>query len=474
MPLTQSQIVNDLYNKLITRRSEFSDSLSYYEATHCPRIIGLSTPPQLRDLMISVGWIRMYLDSLEERLDLEGFRMAKQSESDERLWDWWQANNLDVESGLAHLDSLIYGISYVTVGAPDPNDPWADKDSPVIRVESPNNMYAEFDPVTRRIKYALRIYKDDEFPKMDLATLYLPDQTVYYTRATGVKGWQIRGNPVVHNLGRPTVVAIPNRELLSTREGESEITRELRDISDAAARTLMNMSVAAELMAVPQRVIFGVSASDFAIDPTQPNASWKAYLANLLALENEAAKIDQFAASELRNYTDVLDQFAKMVASYTGLPPQYLSFTSENPASAEAIRSAESRLIKKSERKTRIFGAAWEEVMRLCMLVMDGTVPTESFRMESVWRDPATPTYAAKADAVAKLYANGMGVIPQQQAWIDLGYSEEQRKQLAVWAEQNPTAQLNQLLLQSEIQNNQSGGSEDTANTESGSNTAGE
>lgn len=467
----ETKLVNQLAAKLSGTQGRIDDNLSYYEATHLPRIIGLSTPPQLRDLMISVGWVRMYLDSLEERLDVEGFRMSGETESDERMWTWWQSNNMDVESGLAHLESFIHGISYVTVGAPDPDDMWADQDSPVIRVESPRNMYAKFDPVTRQPTMGIRIYRDEEFPKLDKAVLYLPNKTMYLERSKGVGGWTEWRPAVVHNLGRPTFVAMPNRESLSCREGQSEIFREIRDTCDAAARTLMNMSVAAELMAVPQRVLMGVSAADFAVDPTNPGASWKTYLANILALENEAAKIDQFAAAELRNYTEALDQFAKNVASYTGLPPQYLSFSSDNPASADAIRASESRLIKKAERKTRIFGAAWEEVMRLCMLVMDGEIPTEAFRLESVWRDPATPTYAAKADAVAKLYANGMGVIPQQQAWVDLGYSEEQRKQLAIWAEQNPTAQLNQLLLQSEIQNNQTQGNntqEETDNNESG------
>lgn len=71
--------------------------------------------------------------------------------------------------------------------------------------------------------------------------------------------------------------------------------------------------------------------------------------------------------------------------------------SSDNLASAEAIRSAESRLVKKTERTARLFGGAWEQVIRLAMLIQDGTISKLAFRMETTWRDPSTPAVAAKA-----------------------------------------------------------------------------
>jgi hypothetical protein len=65
------------------------------------------------------------------------------------------------------------------------------------------------------------------------------------------------------------------------------------------------------------------------------------------------------------------------------------------------------------------------------------------YRLETVWRDPSTPTYASKADAAAKLYANGMGVIPRERARIDMGYSITEREEMRVWDQQeSPVAQL--------------------------------
>lgn len=393
-------------------------------------------------LVSAIGWPRVYVDALEERLDIEGFRLAGQSYADERLWTWWQHNDLDVESGLAHLEALIHGVSYVTISAPGPLD---DPDVPVIRVESPTSMVVDIDPRTRRVRRALRLYVDELDPSQDAATLYLPNETIYLVRRSGAARWRVESR-VRHMLGVVPVVPLVNRERLSDRVGRSEITTEVRSMTDAAARIMMNLQATAELMAVPQRLLFGVAQDEFAANPENPGAVLEAYYARILAFENEAGRAEQFQAAELRNFVEALGELAKHVASYTGLPPQYLSFQSDNPASAEAIRSSESRLIKKAERKARMFGAGWEEVMRIAMLIMDGAIAKNAHRMETVWRDPSTPTFAAKADAVGKLYANGTGVIPLEQARIDMGYSAEQRRQMRDWDKQNPTAQLNALL----------------------------
>lgn len=418
------------------------ENSAYYESEHRLKAIGVGTPPEMRMLVSAIGWPRVYVDALEERLDIEGFRLAGQSYADERLWGWWQHNDLDVESGLAHLEALIHGVAYVTISAPGPLD---DPDVPVIRVESPTSMVVDIDPRTRRVRRALRLYVDELDPSQDAATLYLPNETIYLVRRQGAARWRVESR-VRHMLGVVPVVPLVNRERLSDRVGRSEITTEVRSMTDAAARIMMNLQATAELMAVPQRLLFGVAQDEFAANPDNPGAVLEAYYARILAFENEAGRAEQFQAAELRNFVDALGELAKHVASYTGLPPQYLSFQSDNPASAEAIRSSESRLIKKAERKARMFGAGWEEVMRIAMLIMDGAIAKGAHRMETVWRDPATPTFAAKADAVGKLYANGQGVIPLEQARIDMNYSVEQRRQMREWDRQNPTAQLNALL----------------------------
>lgn len=442
---TIQEQVDELAKRHALTLSALVENTDYYESNHRPLAVGVSTPPEMSKLIAQVGWPRTYLDSMEERLDVEGFRMAGESEADERLWGWWQANDMDEESGLGHIEAFVHGRAYITVSAPDPNDPTMDQGTPIFRVESPANMYAETDPRTRKVTRAVRIYQAPGSLVATGATLFLPDQTVILEREGGYSPWRIV-KTIKHNLGAVPVVPLLNRENLADRFGRSEITPELRSVTDAAARTMMNMQAAAELMAVPQRLLFGVAQEALAANPDSPSSTLEAYFARIIAIEDPDASATQFSAAELRNFTEVLQELAKQAASYTGLPPQYLSFASENPASAEAIRSSESRLVKKCERKSRMFGGAWEQVIRLGMLVIDGDVPKDAFRMETLWRDPSTPTYAAKADAVSKLYNNGAGVIPLERARIDLGYSSEERREMKKWDQESSTSQLSALL----------------------------
>lgn len=432
-------IVTDLTNELNSKQGALEENEAYYEAENRLRALGLSTPPEMRHLTAAVGWPRMYVDSIEERLDVEGFRNSDEPEGDSRLMDWWQANYLDVESGLGHIESMMHGEAYVTVSAPNEDE---NPNNPLIKVESPKNFIAKDDYRTRKVKEALRRYRDPHIPNEEYVALFLPDENVYLAR-NGQGDWKVDFR-VPHGLGRVCCARLLNRERLTERCGRSEITKEIRSATDAASRVLMNMQAAAELMALPQRVIFGVSMEDFVMDPDNPGASMEAYMARILAFENEAGKAMQFNAAELRNFVEALEEIAKLVASYTGLPPQYLSFSSENPASAEAIKSAESRLVKKAERKARMFGQAWEEAMRLGMLVIDGSIPDDAYKLETVWRDPSTPTFAAKADGVVKLAQ--AGILPIEQAREDLGYSDVQREQMRQWDKENPMGQLNTVL----------------------------
>lgn len=62
--------------------------------------------------------------------------------------------------------------------------------------------------------------------------------------------------------------------------------------------------------------------------------------------------------------------------------------------------------------------------------------------MESIWTDPSTPTYAAKADAATKLYAGGLGVIPKERARIDMGYTIAEREEMQTWDQEEMSGLL--------------------------------
>lgn len=435
------EVREELISSFEDASRNLSANTAYYDAERRPEAIGVTVPPAMQSLLAHVGYPRLYVDSIAERQVTEGFRLGGADEADQTLWEWWQANNLDIEAPLGYTDAYIHGKSYITISRPDPKiDIGWDPNVPLIRVEPPTRMHAEIDPRINRVSKAIRVAYDSEGSEIEAATIYLPNETYGWFKNEGE--WQPWFN-VKHNLGVVPVVPLPNRTRLSDLYGTSEITPELRSMTDAAGRILMLMQATAELMGVPQRLIFGIKPEEIGVDPDTGQTLFDAYLARILAFEDAEGKIQQFSAAELSNFVNALDAIAKQVAAYTGLPPQYLSTAADNPASAEAIRAAESRLIKKVERKNMIFGGAWEEAMRLAHRIMKGgDVPPDMLRMETIWRDPSTPTYAAKADAAAKLYANGTGIIPRERARIDMGYSVTERAEMRKWDEEEASMGL--------------------------------
>lgn len=417
----EQAIFRRLTSKLGNSRSYFDRLDAYYEGQQRLEQLGLAVPPALRKFTVLVGWPRVTADSVEERIDLEGFLLAGQTSPDEDLWRIWQANDLDEESQLAHLDALVFGRSMVVVGAGD------DEDTPLVTVESPREMAYEIDPRTRRVAAAVKVYgRDNLTGPAQFATLYLPDVTIWLERPTRGGKW-VEADRDEHDLGAVPVVPLLNRARTANRDGVSEMA-DVIDLTDAAARALTNAQLATETLAVPKRFVLNATKGDFVDQNGQPMTAWEAYFGTFSALANKDADIKQLEAADLGNFVEIVNHYAQLVSGLSGIPASHLGFHTANPASADAIRASEARLVKKCERKAKAWSGSWEQVMRLVRRIQTGEWDESLRQMEAVWRDPATPTRAQQADAVVKLHA--AGILPTEAAWEDLGYSPERRKKL--------------------------------------------
>jgi hypothetical protein len=430
LSLDDDEILRKLIYRIYRAQRPLDVLDAYYEGEKRLQALGLALPPEMHQLATVINWCGMYVGSLEERIDLEGFRLGDKATTDEQLWDWWQANDLDEESGLLHLEKLITGSGFICIGSPDERT-----DPPVMTVESPRYMTAVTDPRTRKVLASARLYGDEDDGKATRATLYLEERTVHYERRDGK--WE-QDDVDDHNFGVSLVVPVANRQRIRDRSGHTEM-RDIMGLTDAACRSLTNLQGAQELLSVPQRYVLGATAEDFKDADGKDVPAWEAYLGRFLNLYNENAKVGQFQAAELRNFTEVLNWYARAVSAMTGMPAHYLGFTSDQPASADAIRSSEARFIKRAERQIRSLSGPWEAAQRRAMLVK-GLDPNKARRLETVWRDPATPTFAAKADAVVKMYSSGL--LPREAAWEQMGWGPEYRRRLRQLVDDDPAARF--------------------------------
>ncbi|MET7795650.1 phage portal protein [Streptomyces decoyicus] len=406
---------------------------AYFNGEQLVRDLGISIPPQLKGLHTVIGWPRIGVESLEERLDLEALRWADGSDSSD-LQEIVDANDLLDESSLAHLDALTYGREYLAVGS---GDCGTDDCPPLISIESPLDMTLMWDARLRMGTAALRecaagdLYDAGGDDRM--LVLYLPDQTIHAVPTTS-GGWEVVDRDI-HQLGVVPVVRMANRQRTADRVGKSEITPDVMSITDAACRRLMGIEVASEFFGAPQRYILGASESAFQDAEGNAKSAWETYIGRVLALERDedgnVPTVGQFSAHDPSGQTKIIDLYARIMASQFGLPPHMLGYTTDNPASADAIRSTEAKLVKRAERRSRRFGAAWQQALRLALWVRDGEPPDKTRRIECVWRNPATPTVAAQADATVKLVQAGIIPADSDVALEMAGLTEGQRQRVA-------------------------------------------
>jgi hypothetical protein len=152
--------------------------------------------------------------------------------------------------------------------------------------------------------------------------------------------------------------------------------------------------------------------------------SWSVIQGRLLGLpynedEGVMPQVGQFAANSTSPYFEQIRAYAQLVAAETAIPASYLGFQTDNPASADAIRQMEARLVKRAERRQKQFGRTWLEVAKLALLVRDGEIAPEIDSVRPVWRDASTPTRAASADAAIKLIQAGV-LLPDSEVTYNL------------------------------------------------------
>lgn len=399
------------------RRLGFNALDAYYDGEQRLEQLGLAVPDDLREFVTIVAWPGTHVDAHVERQQVEGFRLPGKSESDSGLWEVWQANDLDSESPMARIDRSVFGRGYYCVGSNEDLP-----DIPLVTVESPLQMTHEWSNRERRVTSAARFYTDDDGPrKIRKATLYVDGVTTWLT--AGARGaWEIEDRDE-HGYPVP-VVPLINRARTHDRYGTSQMGR-IIGLTDAAARALTLAQVATEVMGIPQRTAAGMTQADFK-DPETGEAltAWEAYFGAVWATSNPDAKFHQFTAADLGNFVKIVGHYAQLVAGVTGLPMRYLGQLSDNPPSADGIRADESRMVKTCEMQNTAEAGALERVMRLVRQFQTGEDDPSLASMETLHRNPATPTTAQAADAAVKLHSEG--VISKRQARRDMGYSSVQ------------------------------------------------
>lgn len=447
------KILEKLHKQLVARRPVIEHAERYYDGAHNLAFAGEKFLEAFGGLFhaFADNWCGVVTNAVEERLQVNGFRVNSEIEADKDAKRIWEANDLDLQSAMGHLDGLISGAFYVTVWQGERDD------TPEITVESSALAIVETHPKIRRRRTAgLRCYLDDD--GYEHAELFLPSTHVggggaYLFRSRNKRGsgsgsdptrggWLIEdmidaredldeSGRMANPTGTVPMVEFLNMPRLtkSSRVGwgaHSEIANVI-PLQDAANKLLADMLVASEFAAFPQRHLTGYTPEDEIGSDGKPTGriippNFRSGPGKTWWLEDENAKFGQFDAADLNSSVQSIGMVVQHIASISATPPHYLSASADR-LSGESIRSAETGLIAKVRRKARGWGAGWEEVMRLAGATAGIKSLAEAEQMETIWRDPETRTESEHIDALQKKQTLR---VPDPQLWEEAGYTPEQ------------------------------------------------
>lgn len=393
------------------RRAALLDD--YYEGNHrVPEAVSASkqTRAYLRLLELSdTNWPQLIVDSVEERLEVQGLSMGSEDASD-RAWEIWQANALDADSGLAHQAALTAARAFVIV--------WPSSEpggAPSVTIEHASTCLVEYAPGSRRVRVgAIRRWTDGA---RWYATLYRPDGVYKFqtdpattdpSSSPPADQWvrrEVQGEdwPLSNPFdGRVNVIELAvNRRLRPSPFGVAfgEFETNLGHI-DRINYALFSQIVAMTWSGFPLRAKIGDPVTRD--DDGNPIKPFDVSADQVVLIENPEGKLIQLPEASLENYGMAIDRYVEQLAALTKTPAHYLLGKMVN-VSADAIRAAEAGLVSKVRRHHRALGEAWEEVARLALIADGSAQDADLSSAEVIWKDPESRSLAERADAASKL-----------------------------------------------------------------------
>ena len=423
---------------------------AYYEGRHretykIRRVIeafGLRMP-------IYVNYAGVVVDSISERLGVDGFTFGGDDRASAAAWEIWQDNNLDAGFKRGMRSGLIKGEFSLVLW---PDEDWA----PRIWVEDGAEVITSVHPETGVRRAALKRWADDDEPGAMFANLFLPDAVYKYRTplaagqgATGAElatvggiSWERRivpGEPwpLPNPLGEVPVIPFPNKPDLHLT-GESELGKVV-PIQDAINANIANVMLAGLYGAFRQKVMlnFALEVDPATGAPVQP---FDVALDSLITVPPNAPgeaepRLAEFSQTDLAGYIKVHETLVQAIATASRFPPHYLLGTQGTFPSGESLTAVERGISAVAGERGDDWKDPLEDAMRLAFRIKaraPGNSAAAAARYEkwaamtgaeAAFRNPETKSESQHVDAVTKKKDLD---VPRRQLWTELGYSQQQ------------------------------------------------
>ena len=315
--------VDYLRGLLATKRNRVNLRYKYYEMKQQVIYLKGAIPAEMTWMKSTMSWCATAVDTLADRLKVRGFENDVLGMS-----EIFEMNNADVLYDSAIHGALVSSCDFIYIS----ND---EDGYPKLQVIPGFNATGVIDTITSLLKEGYAVLDCDEFGTPILEAYFLPGETWYIEK----------GNPdrcVKNAAPYPLLVPVIYRPDAKRPFGHSKISRACMDYTQSAMRTLLRSEVAAEFYSFPQKYVLGT-------DPDQDRLEkWRATISSMLEItkdgDGDKPVVGQFNQQSMAPYNEQLRMIAGQFAAATGLTLDDLGFSTDNPASAEAIKASHEHL----------------------------------------------------------------------------------------------------------------------------------
>lgn len=382
---------------------------SYYDSKQIvPDIRPSAIPKGMRRPSSYIGWARIAIDTMAERLRLNGFRGDIESGL-RRVMD---SNGNAVQIRTAIHDSLLYGVGFLSVSL--------DTTTGAITLTSENASATTvtYDPQTREPVSAITMTSGRVSGGAETYTGYFHTREI--SAPFKVVNGRVTDDPtretIEHGYGFVPVMSIVNRARTSGGLGQSELSESMMSHIDNACVTLMEMAINRSLYANPQTWLTNVYSDAFRSKEGGPiDFSFTATDVPMLpptpvkgaAGSTVTPGITTTSPGSPQPFTEVLRHLEGLFCSEARLPQYRLSATSaSNPTSAEAIIAEDRPMNSIAEHKILSLIPQFRAIARNILSLMG----VEDEKKVEEWSEPvfAEPQFLSATPDVVTLIGAGI------------------------------------------------------------------
>jgi len=439
---TLAQIIRKDAGALTNSLDELNGFRDYYEGD---QTLNFSTEEfidtfglQFADLRSN--WMTVVVEAMEERLDVQRIRMRDDlgkviDDLSDDIWRVLLENEMEQLQNDIFNGALVEGRSYALVWPDDLNP-----DIPRVDFQPAQNMIVTYHPedikvIDRAVKrwvtpdggQRLTIYTRDFLYKYKLDPTGSVDPEDVTPRDTGWQQLEIADSgdpawPLPNPFGEVPIVEFWNRS------NRSEL-RDLMPLQDALNKTMRDMMIANEYQA--QNIIYIITSNE------EPEGGWKASPGVVWHIQPEIdfegrevrSEVGTIEASTPDNFIATLETFLQHIAAISRTPAHYFYLSSKqggrgDAPSGEALRVAETGLLKKVQKSQELWGLRWMRVARLITMALGNFDPEVALTGDTVWTHPMAHFQSILLEEGRQMIAD-LG-LPPQLAWRHIGLTEEE------------------------------------------------